>query len=66
MVLNRPSWTLSLNNTADEYSLKAEKDRSLTFVTKSNCLREKAEAKVNLVSELENKLKEKMYDLKFH
>ena len=52
----------SLNKSADEYAVKAEKERN--FIAKSNALRDKAKEKGNLCDQLDTKLKEKLGELK--
>lgn len=54
----------SLNKTADEFCVKAEKERNLSHVAKSNSLRETAKQKATICLELESKLKEKLQLLK--
>ena len=54
----------SLNKSADEYAVKAEKERNFSHIAKSNALRDKAKEKGNLCDQLDTKLKEKLGELK--
>ena len=54
----------SLNKSAVEYAVKAEKERNFSHIAKSNALRDKANEKGNLCDQLDTKLKEKLGELK--
>ena len=54
----------SLNKAADDYAVKAEKERDFSHIAKSNALREKSKEKSLLCIELESKISEKVTELK--
>ena len=54
----------SLNKAADDYAVKAEKERDFSHIAKSNALREKSKEKSLLCTELESKISEKVTELK--
>lgn len=54
----------SLSKSADQYAVKAEKERNFSHIAKSNALRDKAKEKSALCEQLNTKLSEKLQELK--
>lgn len=49
---------------ADEYAVKAENERNISHIAKSNCMREKAKEKAALCIKLQSKVDRKLKELK--
>jgi hypothetical protein len=54
----------SLTKDADDYAIKAEKEHSVTLITKSNAMRRAAKGKADELATVSQQLDQKLLELK--